>query len=200
MGTTNATTDKKATTKKSAAEPDASGGGMPGLGDLERVRSILIGSHSRETERRLAKVESHFERVIETMREAFDKRLEGLETFAKEEMNAASRRLGTETEQRTASYDQLSGQLGDLKKALADHRAQLDERIAESERDLRARILDQSKSLSDDLRQKAEALTAMTEEHVESLRTDKADRLALAELFDGLALRLRDDVAGPEEL
>ena len=53
------------------SRPDANGEEMPGLGDLERVRSILIGSHSREVDRRLARLESHVDRALDGLREAW---------------------------------------------------------------------------------------------------------------------------------
>ncbi|NNF58594.1 MAG: hypothetical protein HKN04_10160 [Rhodothermaceae bacterium] len=197
MGATN----KKQTKTKTApaAPPDPATAEVASLGDLERVRSILFGAQSREFDRRIAQLEGRLERAIEAMREALDRRVEALETFAKEELEATNKRLSDEQEQRTEGHEQLTGKVSEVTKALKEHRAQLDERIAESEHGLRTRILDQSKTLTDDLHQKADALTAMTEQHIEALRTDKTDRLALADLFDGLAMRLRDDFMLPEE-
>jgi DNA repair exonuclease SbcCD ATPase subunit len=201
MGATDAQKSRKSRAAAVASPPAEEGaaGDVANLGDLESVRSILFGAQIREFDRRIAKLEEQLVRSLETMRDTLNRRFDALEAFAKEEVGAVNKRLAAEQQQRTDGHEHMTGELRDLAKALKEQRAQLEEQVAESERSLRARLLDQAKSLTEDLQQKADALTALTERHVEELRTDKADRLALAELFDGVAMRLRELTIPDEE-
>ena len=183
------------------AEDGAVGDGsadVASLGDLESVRSILFGAQIREFDRRIAKLEERLERSMEALQDTVHRRFEALEAYAKEEFEAANKRLGAEQQPRTDGHEHVTAELRDLTRALKEQRAQLEEQLAESERGLRTRLLDQAKALTDDLQQKADALTALTERHAEELRTDKADRLALADLFDGLSMRLREELTADD--
>lgn len=75
---------------------------------------------------------------------------------------------------------------------------QLDEQSSRTQRDLRQQILNQSKSLADDIRQKYEMLLSALDQQVEGLRKDKTDRSALADLFTELAMRLNNEFKLPE--
>jgi gas vesicle protein len=71
-----------------------------------------------------------------------------------------------------------------------------------SERQLREQILDQSKNIADEIRQKHEAITASLERATSELRDEKTDRAALASLFMEVAMRLNNEfkIPGAEDL
>jgi hypothetical protein len=71
----------------------------------------------------------------------------------------------------------------------------LDEQLVKSSRDFRQQILDQSKSLSDEIHQKHQATAEALAQATQELRSDKVDRSALSELFVEMAVGLSGDVA-----
>ena len=68
--------------------------------------------------------------------------------------------------------------------------------------ELREQLLEQSKKLSDEIRQKHEDLLAALERESQELRFDKTDRAALAAMFTELAMRLNNEfyIPGSEDL
>lgn len=58
---------------------------------------------------------------------------------------------------------------------------------------MRQQILNQSKSLSDEIQQKIADILAVLERENQELRTDKANRSTLSALFAEIAMRLRND-------
>ena len=91
----------------------------------------------------------------------------------------------------------MSRTIQETGQALDRKLTQLDEQTARAQRDLRQQILDQSKSLGDDIRQKHEELRALLEREVAALGSDKTDRAALAALFNEVALRLTNEFRIP---
>ena len=64
---------------------------------------------------------------------------------------------------------------------------------------MRSKILEQSKALSAQIQKTKDELEAALESEAETLRTDKTDRLQLANLFTELSLRLKDELELPEK-
>ena len=75
--------------------------------------------------------------------------------------------------------------------------SQLDEFTTKTQRELRHEMLNQHKELSEDIRQKAEALSGALEKAFKELRGDKTDRFALAALFTEMAMRLNNQFKLP---
>ena len=75
----------------------------------------------------------------------------------------------------------------------------LDELTAQNQRALRQQMLDQSKTINDELRRKYEELAASIAREAGELRHDKTDRAALADLFTEVALRLNNQFHIPGE-
>lgn len=88
---------------------------------------------------------------------------------------------------------ELAQEHKDTIKSLEKKIAQLDAEATKSDRDLRQQILDQSKSLNDEIRQKYEEILAVLEREAKVLRTDKTDRSTLAALFAEIAMRLNSN-------
>lgn len=164
-----------------------------GSESLDKVRDILFGSQAREYEKRFARLEERLLKEAADLRDELRKRSDTLEAYTKKEVESLATRLKTEHDQRTESAKEISRLLDGTSDALEKKTSALDEQLTVSQRELREQILDQSKSISDEIRQKQEAMTATLERATAELRDEKTDRAALASLFMEVAMRLNNE-------
>ena len=167
------------------------------VNNIDKIRDILFGVQMRDYEKRFSRLEERLLKESHDLRDETRKRFEALETFVKSEFEALTGRLGTEQRTRDESVQTLSRELQDTGKALERKLAQFDEQTTRTQRDLRQQILDQSKNLNDEIRQKYEELSALLEREVSDLGNAKTDRAALASLFTEVALRLNNEFRIP---
>jgi hypothetical protein len=166
-------------------------------GNIDKIRDILFGGQMRDYERRFSRLEERLVKESADLRDDTRRRFDALETFIKQELEALGERLQTEQRTRDESVQDLSRALKDTGQGLERKLAQFDEQTTRNHRDLRQQILDQSKSLSEEMRQKRDELTALIEREVAALGNDKTDRAALAALFSEVALRLTNEFKIP---
>ena len=165
---------------------------------LDKVRDILFGSQAREYEKRFARLEERLVKEASDLREDLKRRFDTLEVYIKKEIESLTARLKAEHDERTESAKQVSAELKDTALAFEKKTGQLGEHQTRSERELREQILDQSKNISDEIRQKNETLTALLERSTSELRDEKTDRAALASLFMEVAMRLNNEFKIPD--
>jgi seryl-tRNA synthetase len=170
-----------------------------GLGNLEKVRDILFGAQMRDYDRRFSRLEERMLKEVSDAREDSRRRFDQLENFLKQEIASLGDRLRSENAQRAQATEDITRELRDTSKALNQKITQLDEQSSQANRELRQQLLDQSKSLSDEIRQKYEELAATVTREARELRSDKADRVALSNLFTELAMRLNNEFKLPGE-
>lgn len=178
--------------QRAADDADLSGGG-----NIDKIRDILFGVQMRDYEKRFARLEERLIKEAGDLRDDTKKRFDALEQFIKQEFESLSLRLAAEQNARGEAVDALSLGITDTARAFEKRAAQMNEQSAKSQSELRQQILDQSKSLNDDIRQKYEQLTAALQREAADLRTDKTDRSALAALFTEVAMRLNNDFKIP---
>ena len=176
---------------------DGAGVEVAGAGSLDKVRDILFGAQSREYEKRIMRLEERIIRESSDLRGEIKMRFDSLEAYIKGEIESLTDRWKTEQGERTDSVKDLSRGLSDLTATVEKKTCQLDEKVTKTQRELRDQILDQSKSLSSDMRQKYEELSAALDREARELRYDKTDRSALADMFSELALRLNNEFKLP---
>jgi DNA repair exonuclease SbcCD ATPase subunit len=176
---------------------DGAGVEPAGTGSLDKVRDILFGAQSREYEKRIMRLEERIIRESSDLRGEIKMRFDSLEAYIKGEIESLTDRWKTEQGERTDSVKDLSRGLSDLTATVEKKTIQLDEKVTKTQRELRDQILDQSKSLSSDMRQKYEDLSAALDREARELRSDKTDRSALADMFTELAMRLNNDFKLP---
>ncbi len=157
---------------------------------LDKVRDILFGAQMRDSEKRFSNLEQRIQAEIANMREETRKRLDALETYITKELGSLAERLKSEQAERNESDKGLSAEQKDAAKALSAKIKELDDRSAASQSDLQKQILEQSKILRDEHQQGRQEMRAAVDRMVAELRTDKADRSVLAELFTDVAMRL----------
>ncbi len=172
---------------------------VAGIANLEKVRDILFGAQMRDYDRRFARLEEHLVKEVSDSREDARRRFDQLENFIKQEIASLGERLRAENQQRSQATEEITRELRDTSKILNQKLHQMDEQTAQTHREIRQQMLDQSKNLSDEIRQKYEELAAALAREARELRSDKADRVALSNLFTELAMRLNNEFKLPGE-
>jgi DNA repair exonuclease SbcCD ATPase subunit len=162
-------------------------------GNLDKIRDILFGNQVRDYEQRFTRLEEHLVKECSNLREDTKKRLDVIETYIKNEVDSLTTRLKNEQNERDAAVTEINEEFKNLVKSLERKIAQLEEQTSHNQRDLRQQILDQSKSLDNDLKHNHNELLATLERESKELHTHKTDRSTLARLFSELALRLDDE-------
>lgn len=175
----------------------AAGGELAGAGSLDKVREILFGSQAREYDKRLAGLELRIAKEAADLRADLKRRFDSLETYIKGEIESLTGRLKSEQNERQQTIAGLSNELKELLRNADRRTSELDESVSKSNREFRQQLLDQSKALGDEIRQKHDELQAALEREAGTLRDDKTDRAALAAMFTELALRLRNEFKLP---
>ena len=165
---------------------------------LDKVRDILFGSQAREYEKRFARLEERLIKEASDLREDLRKRFDTLEGYIKREIESLTDRLRAEHDQRAESAKELSSAIRDTSQSFDKKTSQIDQLLTTAQRELRDQLLDQSKSLSDEIRQKHEQMSSHLERATAELRDEKTDRAALASLFMEVAMRLNNEFKIPE--
>lgn len=166
--------------------------------NIDKVRDILFGSQVRNFDRRFSKLEEKFENELAEAREETTKKLNELEEFINREVSSLIERITTEQHSRQDDVKKLSGELKDSSHDFDKKLTTMGEQTAKHESELRQKILEQSKSLTDEMKKRQEAILAKLERESSELREDKADRVAMAEIFTEMAMRLTGDLDLPE--
>ena len=164
------------------------------IGNIDKIREIIFGGHMRDYDTRFTRLEARLAKESVDLREEAKRRFEVLEMFIKREFEALAERLQTEQRHREESVQSLSRALTETGQALEAKLLQSDEGSARAQRDLRQQILDQSRSLSDEIHQKHVEMSATVEREVANLNQDKPSRSHLASMFSELAARLNGDL------
>jgi hypothetical protein len=159
-------------------------------GNLEKVRDILFGNQVREFEQRFLRLEERLMQECSGIREDTKKRLDALENYFKQEATSLSDRIRNEQNNRDAAIQTVTNENKIVNTSLQSRLIEFDEQLNRSQSELREQLLEQSKSLHDEIREKYEEITALLQRESEELHHRKTDRSTLATLLNELALRL----------
>ena len=166
-------------------------------GNVDKIREILFGGQMRDYDKKFARLEERLIKESAELREDTKRKVGALETFVKNEFEALSSRLQAEQQTREGALEGVSRELHNTSKSLETKLAQFDNQTGQAHRELRQQLLDQSKSLSEEIRRKHEEMSSVLEREVADLNHEKTDRSALSALFTELALRLNRDFKIP---
>jgi DNA anti-recombination protein RmuC len=158
--------------------------------NLEKVRDILFGNQVREFEQRFLRLEERLMQECSQMREDTKKRLDALENYFKQEVTSLSERVRNEQSNRDAAIKVVVNESRTMNASLQSRLIQFDEQVNRSQSELREQLLEQSKALHHEIREKYEELNTLLQRESEQLRQQKTDRSTLATLLNELALRL----------
>ena len=170
---------------------------QPDTGNVDKIREILFGGQMKDYERRFARVEERLIQESSDLREETRKRFDVLELFIKKEFAALTDSLQAEHRTRDEAVQGLWHGLYDTGKALEARLAELQENSMRAQSGLRQQILEQSQTLSDEIREKRQELASMLQREVAELNHEKTDRSALGALFTEMALRLNNELKIP---
>ena len=183
--------------RKSPAGKAGNGGAealaAAGGGNLEKIREILFGAQVHDFEKRFTRLEEKLLKETADSRAETKKRFDSMEAFIRKEIESLVERVKTEQGERSDAVKEISRDLRETAKNLEKKLAQLDEQATKGQRELRQQILDQSKSLTDEIRTRVKESAALLTRELKELRSDKTDRSALAGLFTEAAMRLSGD-------
>ncbi len=184
-GVKNASTAKENAT--SPAEPE----------NIDKIRDILFGSKERQYDQKFSSIETTVHKEIGDLRNETKKSLASLENYVKKELTSLGEQLRTEQDERLESNDALVGKIDDARRALDRKLTQLSDKTVSGQRDLQEQLLQQSKSLLEEIHEKHESLSSDLERAARELRQDKTDRVELANMLMEVALRLKDEFELP---
>ena len=175
------------------ASPGAGAVDEAGPESIGKIREILFGTQARDYDRRLAGLEDRLLKELAAAQEETRRRFDAFETYVKNEVDALSNRLSVAQQQREEMNEDWTRRLGETGRSLEKGISRLDEQTAQAHRDLRQQILEQSKSLSEEIRQKYTELAGALAREAGGLRSEKTDRSALASFFSEIATRLEKE-------
>lgn len=158
--------------------------------NLDKVREILFGNQTRDTERKFSRLEERLIKELGNVRDETRKRLDALEIYIKQEVDSLTQRLKNEQVERDSHVKAVAEESKNIIISLEKKITQFDEQATNSQRELREQILNQSKSLQDEIQQKSQEIVALIEREAQELRREKTDRSNLAAMFTELAIRL----------
>lgn len=167
-------------------------------GNVDKIREIIFGGQMRDYERRFSVLEERLLKENSDLRLELGRRLDALEAFVKKENELLLGRVKAEQQDRAEAVKELTQEVRTTVKAIEKKIGSLDEQTAAGHRELRQLLLAQSKTLSDEGRQRHQELTTALEKRAGQLQHDKTDRAALAEMLTELALRLKGDFKIPD--
>jgi uncharacterized phage infection (PIP) family protein YhgE len=179
--------------------PDSSGKEVPEGANVDKIRDILFGSQMRDYEKRFARLEENVAKTVETLRDDMTKRFDTLSSFVQQEVESLSHRLKTEKSERTDGLKDISREIKDGMKVIEKKLGQLEEQMSDGQSELRAKMLENSKAVTNEIEKLRRETAAALDREIDVLRDEKTDRAALADLFSEFSLRLKDKFELPEK-
>lgn len=189
--------EEKQTGMDPANVPPAEGKASDG-DNVNRIRDILFGAQVRQYDQRFHGVEEMIRGEVVNLRNETQKTTETLEHFAKKGLESLIAQLKAEQKERSDAINELSKKLDSLSAALDKKISRVEETTAAGRLDLQGQILQQSKNLMQEIQQRNAELTAALRKASEELRREKADRVALGNLFNEIGLRLKEEFKLPD--
>ena len=124
-------------------------------------------------------------------------RLEALERFIKGEVDSINSRAAAEHGERCNTTDKLGRDLAETSRNLDTKVSNLSEQTAKNLGELRELLLEQSKILSAEIKEKYDQMKAGLEHEAAQIRSAMTGREALAEMLSEVALRLKNEFRIP---
>jgi hypothetical protein len=167
--------------------------------DIDQLRDVIFGGQIREYERRFARMEERLAKELAGVREEVRDRGTALERYVRDEVESMTVELRASQQSYTADGQRLSQFVVDSAKSAEDRISALNDLVTKQHRELRAQLLEQTKTITYDVQRRHAELLARLAHDAGELRDGKTDRAALSALFMEVALRLRGDSVVPRE-
>lgn len=172
----------------------------PEGGNIDKIREIIFGGQMRDYDTRFTRLETRLIKELTELREETKRRFDVLEMYIKRELEALGEQVQIEQRHREESVQSVSRSLAETAQALGAKLTEFHEGGVRGQRDLRDDLLEQSKTLNEEIQRKHAEISAILDQQVAHLHADKPSRLHLASLFAELAARLNGEMkaAAPE--
>lgn len=159
---------------------------------LEAVRDILFGAQMRSVETRLQAMEERLLREQSQLRADLTRKIEDLDSRARDEFKAASDRMAADRARGTEEMRALGAEFAQAHRELEQRHLRLQEATSLADAEIRDQLLMHASATSTEFARTRETLTAdMTAKHSD-LMTKKTDRVALARMLSDVARALGD--------
>jgi hypothetical protein len=162
---------------------------------VDKIRDILFGHQMRDYDKRFTRLEDRLLSEIKELREATSKQLESVEAFIKKEIELLNQQLAAEQEQNAKAAKALSKDLESNIRTISRRIEKMVEKQRKDSQDLRQQLLEQTKNLSEQIRNKHRESSQALQNNVADLRAEKMDRSALSQMFVEMAVRMSDELA-----
>lgn len=162
--------------------------------NIEQIRHLLFGPQVKNLDKKIMKLDDRLTKELGEMRDDVNTRLDSLESFLKSELESLVSRLGAERQERSDADKQLTGELRESVAIREKKAEQLEKAIEKSSRDMREYVLQQNKTLSEEIHRKHQQASDELKKAMSILRDEHVDRTFLSSLFTETALRLSDDL------
>ena len=166
-------------------------------GKVDRIRDILFGSQMRDYDGRFQRLDERLAREASEARSEVSRRIEGLENFLKGEVQSLTYRLNAEQSDRNGAIEKLVHDLAETARNLETKIKNLDEHTAREIHDLREQLLEQSKALGAEIKDKHDEMKAGLDHEAAQIRHAMTGRESLAEMLSEVALRLKNEFRVP---
>jgi hypothetical protein len=194
-----ATPSKAGARARPSSGPELSTADAVSSSDIDQLRDIIFGGQLREYERRFARMEERLAKELTDVREEVRDRCTTLERYVRDELESIRVELRATEQSRTADERRLSELIVDSTKSAEGRITALSDLVGKQHRELRTQLLEQTRTITDDVQRRHADLLALVTRDAAELRDGKADRTALSALFMEVALRLRDESVVPAE-
>ena len=151
----------------------------------------------RDYDSRFQKLEERVTREAGELRGELQHQLQALEAFMKGEVESMTNRVKTEQTERGEAVERLASQVMETVKGLEMKISHLDSQAAKDIRDLREQLLEQSKALSAEMKDKHDQMKGHLDREAGQIRDAMTGRQALAEMLSEVALRLKNEFRVP---
>ncbi len=181
--------------REDASEEDRNGRTAES-GIVDRIRDILVGSQMRDYDGRLQRLDERLAGEAAQARAEVRKRFEALENSLKGEVELLTNRLNTEQSERHTAIEKLGHDMAEAVRAFELKIKNLAE-YAREIHDLHRQLLEESKALSTEVKEKQDQMQAGLNRQAEQIGGTVIGRQALAEVLSDVALRLKNEPRPP---
>ena len=179
-------------------EQNMTNGAIDESQNVERIRNILFGSQMRDYDGRFQRVEERFDAQAQELRQDLQKSgSRPSKPSCGERVNRWLTGWRRSRRERSQATERLGRDLGETARHFEEKITKLDGQMAKEVRELRQQVLDQSKALSAEIKDKFDQLKAGLEHEAKEIRNAMTGREALAEMLSEISLRLKNEFKVP---
>jgi len=164
-------------------------------GSINKIRDIIFGNQMRDYDTRFEDLENYLKNEIKRLNDEAVQRHESLERFVAAEVKALGERLLQEQQTRATDVETLSKNSEESTKKISLQIEKLEHIQNKETAELRQLLKAEVDSLSIEMQKKYAAQTENLAREADTLRSDKIERIAFAELLVDMARRLSDEIA-----